>query len=144
MNKRFCHICVLCGKGILWGTGMYEEGRGHAHARCSIKKYRRKYNLNDRHIKLKPCPYCGKKVDLDFNDYTKEYSVTCECFESDKVTSPGCLDRQNVINSWNGKHRPICKNHSWEVGRCGIVYCTICHRHPLEKHKVITYGFATE
>jgi hypothetical protein len=93
---------------------------------------------------LNKCPYCGLKVKLERNPANKEYYVLCKCLESTSINGHRALDKQKVIRNWNAPHKPVCKKHTWEEGRCGIVYCKQCFRHPLPKHKYQHSGFITE
>lgn len=53
-------------------------------------------------FELKPCPFCGGEVVIDYNKYTKVYSIACgnsECNLS--VSTLPCQTAKEAIDIWN-------------------------------------------
>ena len=53
-------------------------------------------------IKLKPCPFCGSRVQVQANDNIGRYAVVCEnpmCGAQYLMTGHGI--RQKLIRAWN-------------------------------------------
>ncbi|MCH5192249.1 MAG: Lar family restriction alleviation protein [Oscillospiraceae bacterium] len=51
---------------------------------------------------LKPCPFCGGDVTVDYNSYTKAFFVACDNGECELcVNTLPCKTAEQAIKTWN-------------------------------------------
>lgn len=52
--------------------------------------------------KLKPCPFCGGEVTVDYNEYTNKYSIACGNLKCILCVQTLPYDtKERAIEAWN-------------------------------------------